>query len=177
MLFRSDAFVKKTVVLSDLIRQRIDALTKQGNLLTLAFTEIDKDKASSSADVGPLSKPAMVDVVMIDKAALAPVLFVVTAAGLGKTGLGSATAPAIADPANPTAAELRRLAIWTNYRAILDPVAAGDRIGMIRFGSRVDVYLPEGGRPLVAEGQTALAGETILADLTLTDAAWTYRAG
>jgi phosphatidylserine decarboxylase len=56
-------------------------------------------------------------------------------------------------------------------------VAAGDRIGMIRFGSRVDVYLPEGGRPLVAEGQTALAGETILADLTLTDAAWTYRAG
>ena len=43
-------------------------------------------------------------------------------------------------------------------------VAAGDRIGMIRFGSRVDVYLPEGGRPLVAEGQTALAGETILAD-------------
>ena len=33
-------------------------------------------------------------------------------------------------------------------------VSAGDRIGMIRFGSRVDVYLPEGTRPLVAEGQT-----------------------
>ncbi len=44
-------------------------------------------------------------------------------------------------------------------------VAAGERIGMIRFGSRVDVYLPEGVRPLVAEGQTALAGETLLADL------------
>ena len=44
-------------------------------------------------------------------------------------------------------------------------VAAGDRIGMIRFGSRVDVYLPEGGQPLVAEGQTAIAGETVLADL------------
>ena len=44
-------------------------------------------------------------------------------------------------------------------------VAAGDRIGMIRFGSRVDVYLPEGGRALVAEGQTAIAGETVLADL------------
>jgi phosphatidylserine decarboxylase len=43
-------------------------------------------------------------------------------------------------------------------------VAAGDRIGMIRFGSRVDVYLPEGVRPLVAEGQTAIAGETVLAD-------------
>jgi phosphatidylserine decarboxylase len=43
-------------------------------------------------------------------------------------------------------------------------VAAGDRIGMIRFGSRVDVYLPEGVVPLVAEGQTAIAGETIIAD-------------
>ena len=45
-------------------------------------------------------------------------------------------------------------------------VAAGDRIGMIRFGSRLDVYLPEGVRPLVAEGQTAIAGETVLADLS-----------
>ena len=46
-----------------------------------------------------------------------------------------------------------------------ESVAAGQRIGMIRFGSRVDVYLPEGARPLVAEGQTAIAGETVLADL------------
>jgi len=45
-------------------------------------------------------------------------------------------------------------------------VAAGDRIGMIRFGSRVDVYLPEGGKSLAAEGQTAIAGETVLADLS-----------
>jgi len=45
------------------------------------------------------------------------------------------------------------------------PVAAGDRIGMIRFGSRVDVYLPEGAKPLVAEGQIAVAGETVIADL------------
>ena len=44
-------------------------------------------------------------------------------------------------------------------------VGAGERIGMIRFGSRVDVYLPEGTKPLVAEGQTAVAGETVLADL------------
>ena len=41
---------------------------------------------------------------------------------------------------------------------------------MIRFGSRVDVYLPEGARPLVAEGQTAIAGETIIADLRAADA-------
>ena len=44
-------------------------------------------------------------------------------------------------------------------------VGAGERIGMIRFGSRVDVYLPEGVRPLVAEGQIAIAGETVVADL------------
>jgi phosphatidylserine decarboxylase len=43
-------------------------------------------------------------------------------------------------------------------------IVAGERFGMIRFGSRLDVYLPESARPLVAEGQTAIAGETILAD-------------
>lgn len=45
-------------------------------------------------------------------------------AGLGKTGLGSA-APVAANPLNPTAAELRRIAIFNNYRAILDISAAG----------------------------------------------------
>jgi len=41
----------------------------------------------------------------------------------------------------------------------------GERIGMIRFGSRVDVYLPDGVAPLVVTGQTTVAGETVLADL------------
>lgn len=41
---------------------------------------------------------------------------------------------------------------------------AGQRFGMIRFGSRLDVYLPQGTAPLVAVGQTAVAGETVLAD-------------
>jgi phosphatidylserine decarboxylase len=54
-------------------------------------------------------------------------------------------------------------------------VAAGQRIGMIRFGSRVDVYLPEGARALAAEGQTAIAGETVLADLRAVDAGRTFR--
>jgi len=54
-------------------------------------------------------------------------------------------------------------------------VAVGDRIGMIRFGSRVDVYLPEGVRPQVAEGQTAIAGETVLADLAAADAGRSHR--
>ena len=46
-----------------------------------------------------------------------------------------------------------------------EPIGIGDRFGMIRFGSRLDIYLPEGTRPLVAEGQTAIAGETVIADL------------
>jgi phosphatidylserine decarboxylase len=54
-------------------------------------------------------------------------------------------------------------------------IAAGERIGMIRFGSRVDVYLPEGVRPLAAEGQTATAGETVIADLRNGDAGRSYR--
>ncbi|MGN6573899.1 MAG: phosphatidylserine decarboxylase [Pseudolabrys sp.] len=57
------------------------------------------------------------------------------------------------------------------------PVGVGERFGMIRFGSRLDVYLPEGTPPLVAVGQTALAGETVLADLTSGDGARAFRAG
>ena len=45
--------------------------------------------------------------------------------GIGKTGLGAAAAPAYADPANPTVAELRRNALYSNYRGILDPMAGG----------------------------------------------------
>ena len=56
-------------------------------------------------------------------------------------------------------------------------IGAGERFGMIRFGSRLDVYLPEGTRPLVAEGQTALAGETVLADLRVPDGGRTFRVG
>ena len=46
-----------------------------------------------------------------------------------------------------------------------DDVRAGERIGMIRFGSRVDVYLPPGVVPMVCEGQRAFAGETVFADV------------
>jgi len=56
-------------------------------------------------------------------------------------------------------------------------VGIGERIGLIRFGSRVDIYLPEGVRPLVAEGQTAIAGETVIADLRAGDPQRTYRIG
>jgi phosphatidylserine decarboxylase len=45
-----------------------------------------------------------------------------------------------------------------------DELHAGQRVGLIRFGSRCDVYLPDGITPLVAVGQRAIAGETVFAD-------------
>jgi phosphatidylserine decarboxylase len=45
-----------------------------------------------------------------------------------------------------------------------DRLNAGQRFGLIRFGSRLDIYLPAGVTPLVAVGQTMVAGETVLAD-------------
>ena len=46
-----------------------------------------------------------------------------------------------------------------------DQVRAGARFGIIRFGSRTDLYLPEGVKPLVAEGQLMIGGETVIAEL------------
>ncbi|WP_188819100.1 phosphatidylserine decarboxylase [Novosphingobium indicum] len=46
-----------------------------------------------------------------------------------------------------------------------DFIAAGQRVGLIRFGSRVDVYLPAGVEPRVVMGQKTIAGETVLAEL------------
>jgi len=56
-------------------------------------------------------------------------------------------------------------------------LSAGERFGMIRFGSRLDVYLPEGVTPHVAVGQTAIGGETVLADLRVPDVGRGFRAG
>ncbi len=50
-------------------------------------------------------------------------------------------------------------------------IGVGERFGLIRFGSRVDVYLPRGTVPLVAVGQTAIGGETVIADLNAGDEA------
>jgi len=47
-----------------------------------------------------------------------------------------------------------------------DSVTAGSRFGIIRFGSRTDLYLPEGVRPLVVEGQLMIGGETVIAELS-----------
>ncbi len=56
----------------------------------------------------------------------------------------------------------RRILCWTEMGA---PLEQGDRFGMIRFGSRLDVFLPDGSTVLVHSGQRAIAGETILASL------------
>ncbi|MCJ8142129.1 phosphatidylserine decarboxylase [Ancylobacter sp. A5.8] len=56
-----------------------------------------------------------------------------------------------------------------------DMLAPGQRFGLIRFGSRVDVYLPEGVQPLVAEGQRAIAGETVLADFASLERPLSFR--
>ncbi|MDP2358586.1 MAG: phosphatidylserine decarboxylase [Beijerinckiaceae bacterium] len=56
-----------------------------------------------------------------------------------------------------------------------DVLAAGERIGLIRFGSRVDVYMPSGCVPLVAVGSKAVAGETILAEFSLNAARREFR--
>ena len=53
-------------------------------------------------------------------------------------------------------------------------VRTGERYGLIRFGSRTDIYLPRDAEPLVIVGQTAIGGETILIDF---DSAETARAG
>jgi phosphatidylserine decarboxylase len=47
-----------------------------------------------------------------------------------------------------------------------DSLATGERFGLIRFGSRLDVYLPDGVEPIVALGQTMIAGESVIAELT-----------
>jgi phosphatidylserine decarboxylase len=54
---------------------------------------------------------------------------------------------------------------------------AGERFGLIRFGSRVDVYLPEGTKALVGVGQRAVAGETVLADLASKEGVRTFKVG
>ena len=76
-------------------------------------------------------------------------------AGLGKTGLASATPPAIANAVKPTAAELRRLAIYSNYRALVDMTANGG-YGLF-WGPNVDL---NGGNTL---GEGKIAGKEYLA--------------
>jgi phosphatidylserine decarboxylase len=66
----------------------------------------------------------------------------------------------------------RRIACFVRTQ---DSLSAGERFGLIRFGSRVDVFVPLGTQVLVGLGQTAVAGETVLADLQGREPARIYR--
>ena len=68
----------------------------------------------------------------------------------------------------------RRIVDWVKEG---DHLSVGERFGLIRFGSRVDVYLPVDTQILVGVGQKAVAGETVLADLAVNEAPRQYRAG
>jgi phosphatidylserine decarboxylase len=58
-----------------------------------------------------------------------------------------------------------------------DAIGVGERFGLIRFGSRVDVFLPTTTQVLVGVGQKAMAGETVIADLRADEPARLYRKG
>ncbi|MDB5891360.1 MAG: putative D--3-hydroxybutyrate oligomer hydrolase lipoprotein transrane [Polaromonas sp.] len=76
-------------------------------------------------------------------------------AGLGKTGLGGAAAPVSANPLSPTGPELRKIAIFNNYRAILDITAAGG-YGTL-YGPNVDA------RGVVTANEGKIAGSEYIA--------------
>ncbi len=66
----------------------------------------------------------------------------------------------------------RRIVCWAKEGDIIAP---GARFGLIRFGSRLDVYLPEGTSVLVSVGQTAVGGETVLGDFAGSRPAGVFR--
>ena len=78
--------------------------------------------------------------------------------GLGRTGLGAAVGPTFANPSSPTAAELRKSAIYNNYRALLDPTAAGG-YGTL-YGPNVDAA----GNVTTSEGKIAGVEYTAYSD-------------
>ena len=64
-----------------------------------------------------------------------------------------------------------------SFVKIGDHLSTGERFGLIRFGSRLDIFVPLDAQVLVGLGQTAVAGETVLADLTANEPARQYRVG
>jgi hydroxybutyrate-dimer hydrolase len=70
-------------------------------------------------------------------------------AGLGKTGLGSPVPPVFVDPLHPTSEELRRLAIYNNYRALIDPTPGGG------YGTLYGPNVQSDGTPTASEGKIA----------------------
>jgi hydroxybutyrate-dimer hydrolase len=103
--------------------------------------------AISSGDSATNIKPAFV-AGAIAKTSYDGVADDLLTAGLGKSGLAGA-APAVADPVNPTAAELRRLAIYNNYRALVDVNTNGG------YGSLYGPNVDGNGNATTSEGKIA----------------------
>ena len=58
-----------------------------------------------------------------------------------------------------------------------ETIGVGDRFGLIRFGSRVDVYMPSGIKPLIGLGAKTIAGETVLADVGSGESSRAFKVG
>ncbi len=76
-------------------------------------------------------------------------------AGLGRTGLGSPVPPGFVNALSPTAEELRRLAIWNNYRALVDPTPGGG------YGTLYGPNIDANGNDTLGEGK--IAGDEYIA--------------
>lgn len=92
-------------------------------------------------------------------------------ASLDKASIDNERQSVLMEAANGTPVAFVQIAGLVARRILCDledgqEVQAGERFGMIRFGSRVDVYVPEDTPVLVSVGQRAVAGETVLADMT-----------
>ncbi|EHP39804.1 D-(-)-3-hydroxybutyrate oligomer hydrolase [Cupriavidus basilensis OR16] len=105
------------------------------------------DNNTSSGNTNPNIKPANIGTVTV-KSYDGSTDDLLTA-GLGKDGLASATQPLPLDPAAPTAAELRRYAIYTNYRALVDTTAGGGYGSL--YGPNVDAQ----GNATTGQGKVA----------------------
>lgn len=93
-------------------------------------------------------------------------------ASLDKASIHNERQSILIESKNGTKVGLTQIAGLIARRIVCDleeasEVKAGERFGLIRFGSRVDVYLPLKTAILVTEGQTCVAGETIIADLKM----------
>ncbi|WP_459572542.1 D-(-)-3-hydroxybutyrate oligomer hydrolase [Cupriavidus sp. 8B] len=111
------------------------------------------DNNASSGNTNPNTKPANIGTVTIKN--YDGNTDDLLTAGLGKDGLGSATQPLPLNPAAPTAAELRRYAIYTNYRALVDTTAGGGYGSL--YGPNVDA------QGNITTGQGKVAGREYLA--------------
>ena len=117
-------------------------------LLTLSATAAAALTACGGGDRDPVSvKPAYLG--SVKATTYDGISDDLLTAGLGQSGLASAVPPSYANPLAPTAAELRRAAIYTNYRAIVDMTAAGG------YGSLFGPNVNAAGVPTTGEGKVA----------------------